>query len=698
MTSPPDLPVTKSRAGIGAASIVWLVPLAALLIALAIAWQNYTNRGPLIEIAFSDAAGMSAGETALRFRDVDVGLVEELRFSDDLSHVVASVRLEKSIADFVDADAKFWIVEPEVTTRGVSGLETVLGGVFIEGDWDTSADGLATRHTGLAQPPLAAGADGGIRILLEAAPGVSLGDDTPILFKGIEVGRIGAPELDETGSAARAEAIIFAPYDSLVTESSRFWDMSGFTFSLGANGAEIDFTSLASLIAGGVTFETFVSGGAPVADGTNFTLFPDEARARASLFTTGDGDAVRVTVIFQENVAGLTVEAPVELDGVIIGEVENIRGIVDPDRFGDGDVRLLTTLALRPGRLGLDADDYEEPLDYFADRVEGGLRARLATASILTGGLKIELVDVPGVPPAQLNIAAEPHPVLPSAESNISDVSATAEGVLQRINALPIEELLTSATRFLDSATRVVSNDDFQAIPGDVRSILGDVQGVVGSEQVQALPAQATAVLAEIEGVAQDLRALTASLAEAELAMRLQSALSAATEAAQGIGQSTEGVPALIDQLTAVATKAESLPVDTLVSELAATVEAARALIASDDTRALPASLSAALAEIEAALAELREGGAVTNLNRTLSSASGAAVAVEEAVGDLPDLAERLERLIASAESTLADFGENAAFGREAREALRDIQGAAEAVESLARALERRPNSVILGR
>ncbi|MEM9970875.1 MAG: MlaD family protein [Pseudomonadota bacterium] len=698
MTAPPDLPVKKSAGGLSAASIVWLVPLAALVIALGVAWQNYSDRGPLIEIAFPDAAGMNAGETALRYRDVDVGLVEDIRFSDGLANIIATVRVDKDIEDFIDDDARFWIVQPEVTTRGVTGLETVLSGVFIEGDWDTDAGGLATDHTGLAARPLASGGEGGLRFTLNATPGTALGDGTPILFKGIEVGRVGAPELDAAGTTARAEAIIFAPYDDLVTANSRFWDTSGFTFSLGAGGAEIDFTSIASLIGGGVTFETFVSGGQRVQDGTVFALYPNESRARASLFTDADGDIVRFTTVFRENVAGLAVEAPVELDGVVIGEVENIRGIVDPDRFGDDGVRLLTTLALRPGRLGLDAADFDEPIDYFADRVAGGLRARLATASILTGGLKIELVDVTGAREEVINRNAEPHPVLPSTESNISDVSATAEGVLQRINELPIEELLTSATRFLQSATRVASNEDLNAIPGDVRSLLGDVRGVVGGAEVQALPAQAAASIREIEGVASDLRALTTSLTEAGLALRLQAALDAAASAAQRVEVGVAGVPALVMQVTSVAERAEALPLDALITELTETVTAARALVASEDTRALPASLSAALAEVEAALAELREGGAVANLNTTLASASDAAAAVETAVGDLPDLAARIERLIATTETTIAGFGENAALSRDARAALRDIQGAAEAVESLARALERRPNSVILGR
>ena len=698
MTSPPDLPISKSSRGFGAASIVWLVPLAALLIAVVIAWQNYANRGPLIEIAFADAAGMRGGETVVKYRDVEVGLVETISFSDDLSEVVAEVRLSPDVADYVDSGAQFWIVEPEVTTRGVSGLETVLSGVFIEGEWDAAPDGLVSRHKGLSKRPLAAGDGEGVRIRLTAAPGVFLGDDTPILFKGIEVGRIGPPELDGTGTAAQAEAVIFAPYDRLITENTKFWDTSGFTFSLGANGAELNFTSIASLISGGVSFETFVSGGSPVSSEAAFTLYPDETRARASLFTDADGDVVRVTVIFRENVAGLAVEAPVELDGVAIGEVEAIRGIVDPDRFGDEGVRLLTTLLLRPGRLGLDAEDFDDPLDYFDNRVAGGLRARLATASILTGGLKIELIDVDDRQVARIDRDADPHPILPSTRSEISDVSATAEGVLQRINDLPIEQLLTSATRFLDSATRVASDEDLRAIPQDVRGILGDVREVVASEDLKGLPAQVSQLLAQVELVAADMRALTSSLAEAELVMRLQAALDAATVAAASVDDSVAGVPALVERLTSVAARMDALPVDSLVTELTASVGAARALFDSDDTRALPASLSEALAEIEATLAELRNGGAVANLNRTLASASGAATAVEAAVTELPDLAGRLDDLIKTAEGAIAGFDENAAFSREAREALRDIQGAAKAVESLARALERRPNSVILGR
>ena len=51
----------------------------ALLLALGVAWRTYSERGPLIEIVFQNAAGVEAGQTAVRFRDVKVGIGREDR-------------------------------------------------------------------------------------------------------------------------------------------------------------------------------------------------------------------------------------------------------------------------------------------------------------------------------------------------------------------------------------------------------------------------------------------------------------------------------------------------------------------------------------------------------------------------------------------------------------------------------------------
>jgi paraquat-inducible protein B len=680
------------------ASVVWLVPMAALLVALGVAWQSYSDRGPVIEISFQSAAGMSPGETVLRYRDVDVGLVEDVAFSDNLDRVLATVRLDKDIASFVDADAQFWIIRPEVTARGVTGLDTVLSGVYIEGAWDGEPDGLVVRHEALGDPPLAAGGQAGLRIMLNASPGAALSEGAPILYKGIEVGRIGKPGLSDDGVNAQANAIVFEPYGKIITTATRFWDTSGFTFSIGTGGAELDFTSLASLIGGGVAFETIVSGGRPALDGAAFGLFADEGRARASLFDTSEGTKLNLTVVFRENFSGLAVGAPVELEGVRIGEVSSIRGIVDEDRFGDDAVRLLATLALLPSRLSLDVAEFDDPLDYFEQRVDAGLRARLVTATILTGGLKVEMIEVPDAPIELMDLSAEPYPILPSAQSEISDMTATAEGVFQRINALPIEELLVSAIGFLDAAETLVGGEDVRQVPGDVRGLIGDVRGLVASQELQTLPAEVSALVGELQLAAADMRIVTASLSEADLVARLQGAVDSATAAATGIEISVAGVPELLTSLTALSDRVASLPVETMIAQVNETLASAEMLFASKDTQALPGALATAMAEVEAAILELREGGAVRNLNQTLASAETAAAAIETAVAGLPSLAVRIETLVERAENTLSGVDQNSELSREARASLRDIRNAAKAFESLSRALERRPNSVIIGR
>ncbi|MEM6386253.1 MAG: MlaD family protein [Pseudomonadota bacterium] len=695
----PDLPVSgPHRSFWERVSLVWIVPLAALVVSLWVAWESYADRGPLIEITFDEATGIRSGETELKFRDVTVGLVEDVGFSDSLDRVRVSVRLDKEIAPFVDEDATFWIVQPEVTTQGVSGLDTVLSGVFIEAVWNSTADGLVVEHLGVDRAPLLRSGQSGLTFQLTAGQGVQLTGGAPILHKGVEVGRIGPPRLTADGTVARSEAIVFAPYDRLVSSNTRFWDTSGFTFSLGANGAALDFSSIATLIAGGIAFDTVVSGGTPSADGADFVVFADESAARASLFQDNGGPVLNLTAIFEDNFSGLSIGAPVLLDGVAVGEVANLNGLVDIDRFGDSNVRLSVSMILRMSKLGLVEASEAAALDFLAARVEGGLRARLASASLLTGGLKVELLDVPEAAPAVLDRDGDPFAVLPVAPPEISDFSATAEGVMERINNLPIEELLNAATAFLTSATTLADDENTKAIPSDVRGLVADLRGVTNSDEVQAIAAQAAALLADLQALSGDLRAIAQSIETAKAVERVTAALDAATAAAEGVGAGVAGVPALVEQFSAVAAKVETLELQPLINELSVAVDGARALLVDDGTKALPTRLGATLAELEAALSELREGGAVANLNGALASARSAGAAVEEAAADLPEVISRLEALAGEASATIAGFGEDSELNRTARAALREVQDAARAIERLARTLERNPNSIILGR
>ncbi|XDA98154.1 MlaD family protein [Sulfitobacter sp. LCG007] len=693
--SPPPVDIEPSRPSLWQrASAVWIIPVIALVAALGVAWSSYSARGPLIHITFANGAGIKANETELRYRDVTVGLVEDVDFTPDLLAVVASVRVDKDVAPYIDTSSTFWVVRPEVSARGITGLDTVLTGVFIEGTWDGERGPRREEFNGLSEAPLYRPGSGGLQIALRSTPGGRLTDEVPILFRGIEVGQVGAARISPNGQYAIAEALIDEPYGHLITPATRFWDVSGFTFSVGPSGAEIDFTSIGTLVGGGITFDTFVSGGEQVPEGSIFDVYTDVNTARNSVFNATEVAALDVRVVFDDNLAGLAVGAPVELSGLKIGTVQTVNGIVDADAFGDDRVRLNAVLAIQPARLGLQGDvTPETALAFLGNRVRDGVRARLASASLLTGGLKVELVQVDDAPPAEMTQPAEPGalPVLPATEAEVSDAAATLEGMFNRVNSLPIEDLLKSAIDFMDNAKALVSSQEIRETPAEIRGLIGDIREVVQSEDVQKIPVTLNAAVERIEEV-------VAQIAAEQVAAKLSTALDEAAKAAGNIRTGTAGLNDLVERLNAVAAKANELPLEELTRQVTELVASADAVIDTPGARALPGDLGRALDQLNATLEELREGGAVSSINATLGSVRQAADRVAVGADEIPALVDRLTRLLDQASSTVAGYNRGDVLTRDAQSALRDISQAADALSSLARMIERNPTSLIRGR
>ena len=812
--TPPEVSVTPIRkVFLSGASVIWLIPLLALVVALGVAWKSYNDRGPLIVVEFLKGTGIAAGETELKYRDITVGKVEKVGFTAGLERVSASIRVEKGVAPYIDSGSVFWVVQPEVSAQGITGLSTVLSGVYIEGSWDEDIGTPAYSFQGTPVPPLIKAGQPGLEIAFRTTANGQLTDNAPILYKGIEVGRVGRAKIDPRNGTAIVEALIYEEHRVLVNDSTRFWDASGFSVNIGPAGAEINFSSLATLVGGGITFNTFVSGGERVADGTVFLIFPDEETARNSVFNASEVEPLKISVIFDDNISGLAVGASVELNGLTIGKVDTLSGIVDFDQFGDSRVRLNVILSIQPARLGLPGDVTAENAQRFLEvSVSNGLRARLISGSLLTGGLKVELTNVPDAPAARMVAVGNDLPQMPTTESNVSDTAATVEGVFSRINNLPIEELLNSAISLMNSADTLISDEDLRETPQDVRLLLAEISGLVTSEDVKNIPVALNATLTRVES-------LVAQLEEQQLATRLVTAVETVTETALTVTASVEGVPELMSDLSAVAKKAEALNIEELVSEVSELVKTAEALIASDAIAALPVSMKEAVDQVNTSLSELRaagavnainetlasvrvaaqnaatgsealpqiterlnqvltdaaattanistavegvpelieqfkavaakaeslevqelvteltaltrsadelisaedakelpkalkraldevnytlqalrEGGTVENVNRTLASARTAADNVAITARDLPDVLARLNRLLNQASTTIAGYDKGDELNRAAQSTLRDIQKAADALASLARTIERNPNSLLLGR
>lgn len=783
-------------------SAVWLVPLLALLISLGVAWRSYSDRGPTIEIKLDDASGIEAGKTTLRFRDVTVGLVEDLRFTDDLQQVVATARIDKKMARYLDSTAEFWVVRPSVTAQGVSGIETLVSGVYIDAYWSGEAGPRVAEFTALPRAPLTPADAPGRRVRLRAENGGSLAVGAPVLLKRIPVGRIENVELTEAGDVM-VDVFVNDPYDAFLTAGARFWNASGFSINLGAGGASLNVESLVSLLQGGIAFAQVSSEMEEVGDGHVFELYASEAVARQNVIEDLPGARLTLNAFFDSSVSGLEPGAKVEFRGVTVGEVTEFQPVIIRRDEGSG-LMMRVTLAVIPQRLGVpsdDADPGEAGLDLLADLVAtGGLRAQLASSGLLSQSLHVNLAELSDAEPASLDRAARPYPVLPTAPSEVTGIAASAESVMNRLSKLPIEELMTTFTTLLANVNSLVTEEGFRSAPANIGALIADIREVVETSGIKDTPAQIAATLASIQNVVEEveteelmteltrtietarvtiekfgvaaegvpalvgqvsdlpldafvasatrtvdgidalvrseaaaglpgsvdaaldeargliadlraggavenvsvtlasLRQLTDELRAANLGAEVAKAVAAAERAAANVDTASAGLPELIDNLKALSARVEQLPLDQLVASATTVLDSADAFLDSDGLDKVPDELAQSLAQVRLMISELREGGAVENVNKTLASADEAAAAITAAAQRLPALIAQLDAVSQRADTALATFTPGSELTRETERLLKDLRTAAQSVNALVLALERRPNSVLFGR
>lgn len=689
MTDAPDRPAAPvaepRRSRRAAISVVWLVPIAAIAIALAIAWQSYRDRGLLISVTFPDASGVTVGQTTLRFREVIVGVVEEVAFTADLSRVNVYIRVNKDIAPYLDADASFWIVQPEVTTRGVQGLETILSGTYVEGTWDNTPGATLTAFVGDERAPIIPPGVNGTAIVLRAKDSSRLGSGAPILFRGIEVGEVAAPQLSPDGTEVRVDAFVLSPYDRQLSTATRFWDASGVSAAIGPGGVNLRIGSLASIIEGGVNFDTLISGGQPIPQGYVYSIFDDEDDARASTYEIAEQRSVTLSALFPTAAPGLIPGAPVRYNGIRVGSVVNVTGFIRPDDPG-GDVQLLTVLELQTARMGLDeaANDLDA-IDFVDQLVRQGLRATLVSTSILGGELAVELVDNPEALTGEgLEIGVAANPLIPTLDVEIQGLTASAESVLARINDLPVEELLAAATDLLQNVNRIAADDATRAIPAEALALLSEGQGLVRDGRSIISSPQVAGVLADIEAVTGNLRAVSDDIAERQVATALADALTATTDAARNVAAGTADLGDLTASARTVLDGAAEIVDDEATRALPSlardALAGARDLTTAPELATILSDTAAATADIRALIAPFDGTALAQTFNRTLAAIDVTTANVAAGTTDLDVLRTQIAGVLTAADTLLASADTQALPGA-ARGLLEDGRGLVNAPE-----------------
>jgi len=495
-------------------SAIWLVPIVALVLGVWMVIYTLHSQGPEITIVFSSGESIEADKTKLKFRAVEVGLVESVGLADDLASVVVIAQVDKAAAPLLREDTQFWVVRPRIGPGGVSGLGTLLSGGYIQLAPGTGEEGRR-EFEGMDAPPVTAAGTPGLdfRMVGEHAGSVGIGD--PILYKGFRVGRIESAEFDVASQKMHYGAFIEAPYDALVTSATRFWNASGLSLSVTADGIQVQTASLEALLVGGVAFglPEDVEPGKPVEAGKVFELYSDYASVNQRPYR----HSLEYVVRFPRSVRGLRPGAPVEYRGLRLGRVKRVllKEMVGQGLTGTGEP-IPVLILLEPARLEL--PDSEEGTVRLARVVETavqrGLRATLSTGSLITGSLYVYFDMYPDEPPAEMGSFAG-RPTIPTIAGGLEGIQVRFSTLLDKLNALPLEELLDGADRLLADVDAIVASKDMQSLPASLEATLAELRDTLDSVSADsAVQERLLRTMTELDLTLQSLRALLDTLEE----------------------------------------------------------------------------------------------------------------------------------------------------------------------------------------
>ena len=478
MVEPPPLPkiphavLDAPRRGV--LPFIWLLPLLAIAVGGWLAVRSFVNQGPTITIAFRTAEGLEAGKTKIRYKEVEIGVVKSIVLSADHKGVIATAELTQQADELLASDTRFWVVRARIAGGQISGLTTLLSGSYIGVD-PGSANERRDAFVGLDEAPAVTGEALGRQFMLQAENLGSIEVGAPVYFRNAQVGQVVASELAKDGKGAKFRIFVDAPYDRYVSTATRFWNASGIDVTVDASGVRLRTESLLTILIGGISFQQAGESKAPLAaPNTEFTLFP----SRDAALKQPDTEVQTYQLVFEQTVRGLSVGAPVDFRGVVLGEVtridvtyaESSRKFVQPVEINVYPARIHTQeQGLAPTHAVATFDSSEMVAGFIAN----GLRGQLRTGNPLTGQTYVALDFFPDATPVTLDQTRQPM-VIPTVPGTLDALQAQLSNIAKKLDHVAFDQLDTELRRTLQTVdvTLHTMNSLLQRMNTDLAPVL----------------------------------------------------------------------------------------------------------------------------------------------------------------------------------------------------------------------------------
>jgi len=529
---PDDLPEPVVRSPINKISLVWIIPLLAAIIGGWLAYRSVTEKGPAITIAFESAEGLEAGQTKIKYKEVELGKVVKILLSSDRDHVLVKAELDKQAEGLLSEKTRFWVVRARVGATEVKGLSTLFSGVYIA--MDPGPPGPPVDHfKGLNTPPIVTSGIPGRHFILVAERRSSLDIGSPVYYRQIKAGEVVAYDLAPDGQTIRFNIFVRAPYDQNVFENTQFWNVSGFDFSLSARGIQLKTETLSTLLMGGIAFslpEDSPSGNRAEEE-TVFTLFENVEASRVKHYAF----KTRWLIYFNGSVRGLAPGAPVEFRGIPIGEVVDIKLVFDEETVAF-DIPVL--IEVEPERVlsGQSLTGIEDLKPIMDQLVANGLRARLETGNLLTGQKLIEFDIHPDAPPDNI-VWEDPYPRLPTLPGRVEAITSQIVGIINKLERLPIEQIAADLQATVQNTKKLSGSPALPRALDQLNDVLDNLQRFVDSLTSDVTP-EILKTLQQVQNSLTSARSILDS--DADLQFTIKTAMDEVTKSARSLRVLTE--------------------------------------------------------------------------------------------------------------------------------------------------------------
>ena len=491
----PDLPTTPARVKKTNVftSVVWVIPLVALIAGGWLLMKQIRNTGPKITLLMDSADGIEVNNTVIKVLSVDVGRVTQIKLREDQKGVAVTAQLNADAKDMMRSDTQFWVVKPRIDQSGVTGLGTLLSGSYIAFTPGKSEE-TKSEFQVLDIPPIAAIGQSGLRLKLVGENDRILSVSSPVLYENFMVGQIESATFDPLSQKVHYTIFIQSPNDKLINAKSRFWLESGISVKTSGSGIELHSAPLPALLSGAISFDSPKSvQHQAVGNDDEFALY----NSRSEVENLGDERSLYYTAFFKQSVRGLITGAPVEYKGINIGVVADVPYFAPNDSlhlFDNGWIPV--RIRLEPSRMEINAEAQSKAhwQQQFQTALNKGLTAVISSNNLITGSKMIELTDQPSSSPK-----LKPHSVyggdtvIATRGGGLDDLQAQVSALLDKFNRLPLDKTvgslngsldelkktLNTANRTLTSVNRLVAQPQTQGIPAELNQTLKELRQVL---------------------------------------------------------------------------------------------------------------------------------------------------------------------------------------------------------------------------